>query len=198
MPMKVYENPFEWFGIWLDQARSSEEPEPTAMSLATVGPDGQPTVRIVLLKGFDRKGFVFYTNLKSEKGRHLRADPKGALNFLWKRLGRQVRIDGSVEGVSPEEAEAYFQSRPRGSQIGAWASRQSERLESREELEEAVREMEARFGEGAVPRPEHWSGFRLIPTRMEFWEAGEFRLHDRIEFRRADRESQWEVRRLFP
>lgn len=198
MPMEIYEDPFEWFSRWLQEAKGSTEPEPTAMSLATVGPEGIPTVRIVLLKDFDRKGFVFYTNLKSEKGRDLQERPVAGLNFLWKALGRQVRIEGAVEAVTAEEADAYFAIRPRGSQIGAWASEQSRPLESRERLEAEVQRVEEEYRGRDVARPPHWSGFRLIPGRIEFWEAGEFRLHDRIEFRRSDEESPWERRRLFP
>ena len=196
MPQKPMEDPFDWFTLWLDRARASDEMEPTAMSLATVGPAGTPTVRIVLLKDYDRKGFVFYTNLESEKGRHLLAGSAAGLNFLWKTLGWQVRIDGSVEQVSDDEADAYFASRPRGSQIGAWASDQSRPLLDRDTLMVRLKEVEDRFAGQPVPRPPHWSGFRVIPARFEFWESGESRLHDRWRFERHG--PGWKRERLFP
>lgn len=198
MPTEVLKDPIEWFGTWYEEAKNSQEPEPTAMCLSTVDCAGQPRARIVLLKDFDRKGFVFYTNLESAKGRELRAHPKAALTFLWKSQGRQVRIDGEVEEVSAEEADAYFASRPRGSQIGAWASKQSRALADRATLEAAVAAMEARFQGGEVPRPEHWSGFRVVPQAIEFWEAGEFRLHDRFRFERREDGGPWVRSRLYP
>jgi len=154
-------------------------------------------VRIVLLKGFDARGFVFYTNLESAKGRELRAAPRAALALHWKSLGRQVRARGPVDQVSDQEADEYFATRPRGSRIGAWASRQSRPLESREALERAVAEAEARFGE-TVPRPPHWSGFRVVPLQIEFWQDRPFRLHDRIVFRRPDAASPWSRERCYP
>jgi pyridoxamine 5'-phosphate oxidase len=171
-------------------------PEPTAMALATVGEDGQPSVRIVLLKGIDERGFVFYTNLESRKGRELRAHPRAALCFYWAPLERQVRIEGPVELVSAAEADAYFATRARQSQIGAWASEQSAPLAGDEELEARVREMERRFAGRDVPRPPHWSGFRVLPERIEFWRNRAFRLHERIVFERV--EGRWRSCRLFP
>jgi pyridoxamine 5'-phosphate oxidase len=189
-------DPFSLFGSWLAEAEASEPADPNAMALATVDEDGMPDVRTVLLKGFDEAGFVFYTNLDSRKGRQLRANPKAALLFYWKSLKRQVRLRGVVEPVSSAEADAYFASRPRLSRIGAWASRQSELLESRLALEKAVAAATARFAAGAVPRPPHWSGFRLTPVAIEFWREGAFRLHDRVLFRR-DGEA-WSRQRLYP
>jgi len=166
------------------------------MALATVDADGMPNVRTVLLKGYDRIGFVFYTNYESAKGRELLANPKAALNFHWKSLGRQVRVRGAVVPVSAAEADAYFASRPRGSRIGAWASQQSRPLESRFALEKAVAAYTAKFAIGEIPRPGHWSGFRLAPREIEFWSAATFRLHDRVLFRRAG--EGWEKTRLYP
>jgi pyridoxamine 5'-phosphate oxidase len=166
------------------------------MSLATVGADGAPSVRIVLLKGVDERGFVFYTNLRSRKGRELVAVPKAALCFYWAPLDVQIRIEGSVEAVSDEEADAYFASRARESQIGAWASAQSESLASMDELRERVAEVERRFAGQPVPRPPHWSGRRVRPQRIEFWHAGAFRLHERRVFEREG--DGWTMRLLFP
>jgi pyridoxamine 5'-phosphate oxidase len=157
--------------------------EPTAFSLATVGPDGRPSVRVMLLKAADARGFVFYTNTLSRKGRELAADARVAMCFWWGPLARQVRIEGRVEPVTAGEADAYFASRPRGSQIGAWASYQSRPLGSREELLDAVGRVEARYGSGTIPRPPHWSGYRVLPDVMEFWYGREDRLHERIEYR---------------
>jgi pyridoxamine 5'-phosphate oxidase len=159
-------------------------PEPTAFSLATVGPDGRPSVRIMLLKAADSRGFVFYTNTLSRKGGELAGNAPAAMCFWWGALARQVRIEGRVEPVSSEEADAYFASRPRGSQIGAWASYQSRPLGSREELIAAVSRVEAQYGTGPVPRPPHWSGYRLIPDAIEFWYGREDRLHERFAYRR--------------
>lgn len=171
-------------------------PEPTAMMLATVGTDGQPSLRVVLLKAVDERGFVFYTNLESRKGRELSVHPQAALCFHWQVLERQVRIEGDAEPVSSAEADAYFATRARLSQIGAWASRQSRTLASDVELDERVREMEARFSGGKVPRPPHWSGFRVVPRRIEFWRNRAYRLHERLVYERA--EGQWRVIRLYP
>lgn len=198
MPTLPIDDPLDWFSLWMDQAVQSSEIEPTAMSLATLREDGQPTIRIVLLKAFDRKGFVFYTNLKSAKGRQLESRPGTGLNFFWKTLGQQVRIDGRSEPISEEEADAYFESRGRGSQIGAWASRQSEPLEERAVLEQRVKRRETEFEGREVERPRFWSGFRVVPDRMEFWKAGADRLHDRWEFVRVDEGWNWERRRLYP
>ncbi|RAL20988.1 pyridoxamine 5'-phosphate oxidase [Lujinxingia litoralis] len=193
-----YDDPFDWFEAWYERAQHAGLLEPTAMSLATVDAGGQPAVRIVLLKQVDRKGFVFYTNFESRKGRALLAEPKCGLNFYWPQLGQQVRVEGVAHRVSPQEADAYFASRARGSQLGAWASQQSRPLASRADLEEALAEVEARFQGQEVPRPPHWSGMRVVPTRIEFWQAGESRLHDRWEFVRPTPEVPFERHRLFP
>jgi pyridoxamine 5'-phosphate oxidase len=171
-------------------------PEPTAFTLATVGADGQPSARIVLLKGVDARGFVFYTNHESRKGRELLAHPPAAMVFHWQPLERQVRVEGLARQVSPEEADAYFASRARGSQIGAWASRQSQPIAMPGDLEARVEEMEARFADKPVPRPPHWSGFRIVPSRIEFWQNMPSRLHQRdLYHREAD---GWRVERLYP
>jgi pyridoxamine 5'-phosphate oxidase len=191
-------DPFEQFAEWFREAEAAVPVDPNSMVLSTVGPEGRPSSRVVLLKGFDRDGFVFYGNLESRKFRELRANPWAALNFHWKPLERQVRIEGRVTQVSDQEADAYFATRPRGSQIGAWASRQSEPLASRAVLEAAVREVEARHAGREIPRPPDWSGFRLDPDRIEFWKSGQFRLHDRQVFRRTSRDMPWTVERLYP
>ena len=191
-------DPFQQFAEWFGEAEAAVPMDPNAMVLSTVGPDGRPSSRVVLLKGFDLAGFVFYGNLESRKFRDLRAHPWAALNFHWKPLGKQVRIEGRVTQVSDQEADEYFATRPRGSQIGAWASRQSEPLKSRAALEAAVKEVEARYAGRDVPRPPHWSGFRLDPDRIEFWKAGEFRLHDRQVFRRVSHDAPWSEERLYP
>ena len=171
-------------------------PEPTAFTLATVGGDGQPSARIVLLKSVDARGFVFYTNHESRKGRELLAHPQAAMVFHWQPLERQVRVEGTARPVTPEEADAYFASRARGSQIGAWASRQSEAITTPGELGARVKEMEARFGDGPVPRPPHWSGFRIAPIRIEFWQGMPSRLHRRDRYlREAD---GWTIETLYP
>ncbi|WP_099865196.1 pyridoxamine 5'-phosphate oxidase [Pararhizobium haloflavum] len=188
-------DPIALFAQWLEDATKSEPNDPTATALATVDADGQPNVRMVLLKGFDARGFVFYTNFESAKGQEVLATMKAAMCFHWKSQRRQVRVRGPVEEVSAAEADAYFASRPRGSRIGAWASQQSRPLESRAVLENAVAEVDARYGED-VPRPPHWSGFRIKPTAIEFWQDGAFRLHDRIVFTPAA--SGWEKERLYP
>ena len=192
----VAAEPFGVFAEWFKAAEAAEPNDPNAMALATVDADGMPNVRTVLLKGYDEGGFVFYTNYESAKGRELLATQKAALNFLWKSLGRQVRVRGDIATVSPAEADAYFCSRPRGSRIGAWASQQSRPLELRFALEKAVAAYTARFAIGEIPRPGYWSGFRLTPREIEFWSAGTFRLHDRVVFRRAG--EGWEKTRLYP
>ena len=191
-------DPLALFADWYEEANRSEPNDPSAMSLATVGPDGTPAVRMVLLKGFDPAGFVFYTNTESRKGEHLLAHPKGALLFHWKSLRRQVRLEGPVSPTTPEEADAYFATRDRGSQLGAWASDQSRPLESRFALEKRVAEITARHVIGKVPRPAHWSGFRLQPLLIEFWQDGAFRLHDRLEYRRSAPGAPWATRTLYP
>jgi pyridoxamine 5'-phosphate oxidase len=190
--------PLQLFAEWLEEARASEPNDPTAMSVATVDPDGMPNVRMTLLKGFDERGFVFYTNFESQKGTEILATRKAALGFHWKSLRRQVRIRGPVEVVSDEEADAYYNSRPRDSRIGAWASQQSRPLESRFALEKAVAKFAAKYAIGAVPRPPHWSGFRIQPLHIEFWKDGAFRLHDRIVFGRDSLDGAWSKTRLYP
>ena len=191
-------DPFRQFGEWFREAEAAVPVDPNAMLLSTVGADGRPSSRVVLLKGFDAEGFVFYGNLGSRKFRELAAHPFAALNFHWKPLERQVRIEGKVSPVTEAEADAYFATRARGSQVGAWASKQSELLPSRAELEERVRAIEAQYAGRPVPRPPHWSGSRLAPDRIEFWQAGEFRLHDREVFRRTSPDAPWTVERLYP
>jgi pyridoxamine 5'-phosphate oxidase len=188
--------PFVLFAEWLKAAEGSEPNDPNAMALATVDADGLPDVRMVLLKGFDQNGFVFFTNFESAKGRELLANPKAALCFHWKSLRKQVRVRGPVSVVSAEEADAYFASRQRGSRIGAWASQQSRPLESRFALEKAVAAYAARYAIGEIPRPAYWSGFRVAPQEIEFWSDGTFRLHDRIKFVRNG--EGWEKTRLYP
>lgn len=190
--------PFRLFGEWLADAKESEINDPNATALASVDPDGLPDVRMVLLKGFDANGFVFYTNFESAKGTEILASMKAAMCFHWKSLRRQVRIRGPVEIVSDAEADEYFASRPRGSRIGAWASRQSRPLESRFALEKAVAEYTARHPLGEIPRPAHWSGFRIVPVQIEFWHDRPFRLHDRLVFRREMQGKNWEKTRLYP
>ncbi len=191
------DDPFALFAEWLEAATASEPNDPTAMALATVDAAGLPDVRMVLLKGFDRAGFVFYTNLESRKGEQIAAVPKAALCFHWKSLRRQVRVRGPAEAVEPAEADAYFATRPRLSRIGAWASRQSRPLESRFALEKGVARYTARYAAGAVPRPPHWSGFRIVPQEIEFWRDGAFRLHDRLRFTRTA-DAGWSRATLFP
>ncbi|PSJ61460.1 pyridoxamine 5'-phosphate oxidase [Pseudaminobacter soli (ex Li et al. 2025)] len=189
--------PFRLFATWLEDAGMSEPNDPSAVALATVDTDGLPDVRMVLLKGFDEQGFVFYTNFQSAKGQEILATMKAAMCFHWKSLRRQVRVRGRVEVVSDAEADAYFASRPRGSRIGAWASKQSRSLESRFALEKAVAEYTARYAIGEIPRPAYWSGFRIVPQSIEFWHDRPFRLHDRIVFRR-NADDGWEKDRLYP
>lgn len=190
--------PVKLFGTWLEEAKSSEPNDANAMSLATVDADGLPNVRMVLLKGFDEAGFVFYTNFESQKGTEILHSMKAAANFHWKSLRRQVRFRGEVEQVSDAEADEYFSSRPRDSRIGAWASQQSRPLESRFALEKAVAKFAAKHAIGEVPRPPYWSGFRIIPSYMEFWHDRPFRLHDRIVFRRETPGDAWTKQRLYP
>ena len=192
------EEPFKLFGEWLKEAEASEVNDPNAVALATVDEDGLPNVRMVLLKGFDTDGFVFYTNFESQKGREILGQKKAAMCFHWKTLRRQVRVRGPVELVTDAEADAYFATRARGSRIGAWASRQSRPLESRFALEKAVAEYTARYAIGEIPRPSYWSGFRIRPTSIEFWKDQKFRLHDRIEFRRSAPEGAWNKVRMYP
>ena len=190
--------PFQLFADWLEEARASEPNDPTAMSVATADADGLPNVRMTLLKEFDERGFVFYTNFESQKGTEILASRKAALGFHWKSLRRQVRLRGPVEVVSDEEADAYYKSRPRDSRIGAWASQQSRPLESRFALEKAVARYAAKYAIGEIPRPPYWSGFRIKPVYVEFWKDGAFRLHDRVVFRRDSEADAWSKTRLYP
>jgi pyridoxamine 5'-phosphate oxidase len=192
------DEPLRVFAVWFDEAKRTEPGNPDAMALATVDAGGLPNARMVLLKGFDERGFVFYTNLRSVKGRELAEAPNAALTFYWKSLQRQVRARGHVELVAPEEADAYFATRSRMAQIGAWASKQSTALESRLAFEKAVARYTAKFAIGAVPRPPHWSGYRVVPVEIEFWQERPFRLHDRVTFRRADSHAPWNKTRLYP
>jgi pyridoxamine 5'-phosphate oxidase len=190
--------PFELFSQWFADAEKSEPNDPNAMALATVDAEGLPDVRMVLLKGLDRRGFVFYTNTQSAKGEELGANAKAALLFHWKSLSRQVRIRGPVERVTDAEADAYYATRPRGSRIGAWASQQSRPLESRFALEKAVASYTAKFAIGEIPRPAHWTGFRILPVQIEFWHDRPFRLHDRVVFSRGGQDENWSRARLYP
>ena len=194
----VAADPFEQFARWFAAARASQVPEPNAMSLCTVDAHGRPSARIVLLKEVDARGFVFYTNTESQKGQELAANSRAALLFYWKTLNRQVRIRGPVEPVTAQEADAYFATRPKSAQIGAWASQQSRLLESRLAFEKAIALHGAKYALGTVPRPPHWSGYRILPLRMEFWHDRPFRLHDRIEFRRKAHGEPWTKVRMYP
>jgi len=191
-------DPFQLFAEWLKDAEKSEPNDPNAMTLATVDEEGLPNARMVLLKDFDDKGFVFYTNYESQKGLEIQATMKAALVFHWKTLRRQVRARGIVEKVTATEADAYFNSRPRDSRIGAWASDQSRPLEGRFALEAAVAMYAAKYAIGQIPRPPHWSGFRVMPLSIEFWHDRPFRLHDRVVFRRAKPEGDWLKAKLYP
>jgi pyridoxamine 5'-phosphate oxidase len=190
--------PFALFAAWLKEAEASEVNDPNAVALATVDEDGLPNVRMVLLKGFDHDGFVIYTNFESQKGQELLSQKKAAMCFHWKSLRRQIRLRGLVEVVTDQEADEYFRQRPRGSRIGAWASKQSRPLESRFALEKAVAEYTAKYPLGEIPRPDYWSGFRIRPLSIEFWHDRQFRLHDRVEFRRNVPEGAWEKVRMYP
>jgi pyridoxamine 5'-phosphate oxidase len=192
------EEPFRLFKEWFEDAKAREPNDANAMTLATVDAEGLPDARMVLLKGVDERGFVFFTNTESDKGRELAANPGAALLFHWKSLRRQVRIRGPVEPVTEAEADAYFASRARDSQIGAWASDQSRVMEGRFALEKRIAELGLKFGLGEVPRPPHWSGYRVLPLAFEFWRDRPFRLHDRLRFRREDLAGGWIRERLFP
>lgn len=193
-------DPDDLFEEWLTEAQGSEPNDPTAFSLATVDEAGMPNVRMVLLKGHDERGFVFYTNFESTKGREALASMKAAMGFHWKSLRRQIRIRGDLERVTGEEADAYFNSRHPQSRLGAWASNQSRPLASRQDLVDRLHEMELRYGTDNIPRPPHWSGLRIRPQSIEFWQDGEFRLHDRIMFTRSEDglRTSWSRQRLFP
>jgi pyridoxamine 5'-phosphate oxidase len=192
------DEPLRLFAAWFAEATRTEPADANAMTLATVDVDGLPNARMVLLKSFDERGFVFYTSLDSQKGRELSAVPKGALVFHWKSLSRQVRLRGRIEPVSQAEADDYFATRPRLAQIGAWASKQSAPLESRMAFEKAIALAMAKFAVGTVPRPPYWTGFRLVPLVIEFWHDRPYRLHDRIEFRRVAPGEPWSRTRLYP
>jgi len=192
------EDPVALFELWLEEAARSEINDPEAMTLATVDEEGAPDARMMLCKGADARGLVFYSNIESAKGRELAGQPKAAALFHWKSLRRQVRFRGVVTELTAAECDAYFASRPRGSQIGAWASQQSRPLASRHALEVAVEDYERRFASGEIPRPDYWRGYRLAPVEIEFWRDGASRLHDRIQFKRANIGAPWEKRRLYP
>ena len=189
-------DPLAQFARWFDEALAAGLPEPNAMTLATATPDGRPSARVVLLKGFDERGFVFFTNRHSRKGRELAANPYAALAFFWPELERQVRVEGAVAPTGDEESDAYFASRPLASRLGAWASSQSEVIAGREVLDRAVEELAARFG-GEVPRPPHWGGYRLSPEAVEFWQGRPSRLHDRLRYARRP-DGGWRRERLAP
>jgi pyridoxamine 5'-phosphate oxidase len=190
------QDPIAAFNAWFEEAQASEPNDPNAMAMASLGEDGMPSVRMVLLKGVDEAGFVFYTNFESRKGRQLLAHPKAALLFHWKSRRRQVRIEGDVSQVSESEADAYFASRPRDARIGAWASDQSRPMKGRFELEKRVAQFATKYAIGEVPRPHQWSGFRVAPQLIEFWQDGKFRLHDRLVYYREG--GAWRTERLFP
>lgn len=189
-------NPFIQFQQWFDQALVAQLPEPNAMTLATVTPDGKPRARMVLLKDFDEQGFVFYTNYNSQKGQELAENPQASLVFWWAQLERQVRIGGRVEKVSENQSDEYFFSRPLNSRLGAWVSNQSEVIESREVLEQKLQELHTKYQDQDVPRPRHWGGLRVIPIEIEFWQGRPSRLHDRLLYTREN--SSWKIERLSP
>lgn len=191
-------NPYELFAVWFAEASAQEPADPNAMILATVGEDSFPTARAMLMKGYDEEGFVFYTNQQSRKSNQIRANDKVGLCFYWKSLYRQVHIEGTIQPVSGAESDAYFATRPRQSQIGAWASQQSRPLSSRQELEDRIRELTAQYEGKIVQRPPHWGGYRVSPRRIEFWRGHEFRLHDRLVFTKEQSTGAWKIERIYP
>lgn len=193
----VHRNPFEQFKIWFDQAVAAELPEPNAMTIATATPDGKPSARMVLLKGYDQRGFVFYTNYESNKAQQLIENPWAAITFWWAELERQVRIEGRVEKLTAAESDDYFNSRPKGSQLGAWVSDQSQVIPSREVLEQRLQQLKQDYENKEVPRPTHWGGFRVIPSEIEFWQGRPSRLHDRLLYNRG-KDGDWVIQRLSP
>lgn len=195
---RVADDPLDQFRQWFTDAMEAELDEPNAMTLATTASDGSPSARTVLLKGVDGRGFVFYTNYESRKGRELADNPEAALVFLWLKIERQVRVEGTVERLSQEESAKYFRSRPRGSQLGAWASPQSRVVESREALEQNLAEVQARYDDEPVPCPPYWGGFVVRPTQIEFWQGRPNRLHDRVRYRRPSPVDDWTIERLAP
>lgn len=193
---EVAKNPFAQFTVWWDEAVASDIDEVNAMALSTVSEQGRPSSRIVLLKGFDEQGFVFFTNYNSDKGRQIEQQQFVSLLFFWKELERQVRIEGRAIKVGEEESDAYYNSRPIGSRLGAWASPQSQKITDRSVLEQALEKITAEYGDKLVPRPSHWGGYRVMPTRIEFWQGRSSRLHDRILYEEVD--GYWQISRLAP
>lgn len=192
----LHPDPLQQFQLWFDEFKAACPVDPEAMALATAGPDGQPTVRTVLMRGLDEDGFRFFTHYEGRKGRELEANPRAGILFYWRETARQVRVEGTVEKVSAQISDAYFQSRPRISQVGAWASVQSQPLQSRQALLDRVEELERNFGDGPIARPPGWGGYRVRPQTWEFWQHGEFRLHDRFLYQRQD--GAWAITRLNP
>lgn len=193
---EVAKNPFDQFSIWWEEAVQSSIVEVNAMALTTVSPEGRPSSRIVLLKGYNEEGFVFFTNYTSDKGKQIEQNQYVSLLFFWKELERQVRIEGTASKVAAEESDAYFESRPVGSRLGAWASPQSQKIADREILDKELEKVTAQFSEQQIPRPPHWGGYRIKPTRIEFWQGRSNRLHDRILYEQVD--EQWQIGRLAP